>query len=152
MRVRHGCMHLYPEDIAELFNLVPVGTKVTIVNQPYLFGWQNDTLYMQAYAVMEDDPRDWNKNRERLLLPLMNSKTSAKLSDPSGWDGIRHLAELSRAVPVPVSDSGDGIDAVVSRALLVKNELPEGSNWEGKTELMIDEKTFNDLTGNQIAR
>jgi hypothetical protein len=27
----------------------------------------------------------------------------------------------------------------------VENTLPEGSNWDGKTGLLVDEKTFNDL-------
>ncbi|MBU5636867.1 L,D-transpeptidase family protein [Geomonas sp. Red69] len=34
MRVSHGCIHLYPEDILELFKRVPIGTRVVIVNQP----------------------------------------------------------------------------------------------------------------------
>ena len=32
-----------------------------VVNQPYVFGWRDGTLYMQAYAVMEDDSRNWDK-------------------------------------------------------------------------------------------
>ena len=31
------------------------------------------------------------------------------------------------------------------KALLVENMLPEGSNWDGQTGLLVDEKTFNDL-------
>jgi hypothetical protein len=27
----------------------------------------------------------------------------------------------------------------------VENILPEGSNWDGQTGLLVDEKTFNDL-------
>ena len=34
MRASHGCIRLYPEDIATLFETIPVGTKVTVVNQP----------------------------------------------------------------------------------------------------------------------
>ncbi|HSY96410.1 MAG TPA: L,D-transpeptidase family protein, partial [Steroidobacteraceae bacterium] len=37
MRSSHGCMRLYPEDIAVFYDLIPIGTKVTVVNQPYLF-------------------------------------------------------------------------------------------------------------------
>ena len=72
MRSSHGCMRLYPEDIAEFFDLIPIGTKVTVVNQPYVFGWRDGTLYLQAYAVMEDDSRDWDKNRKRLLANLLS--------------------------------------------------------------------------------
>lgn len=152
MRVSHGCMHLYPEDIAALFDLIPVGTKVTIVNQPYLFGWQGETLYMQAYAVMEDDSRDWSENREQLLSHLLDARTRKEISNQNEWDRIGTLSQSARAVPIPLVESDVGVDAVIAKAPVVKNVLPEGSNWDGKTELMIDEKTFNDVIGAQINR
>ncbi len=44
MRVSHGCMHLYPEDILQLYNMVPLGTEVRVVNQPFVFGWHRGRL------------------------------------------------------------------------------------------------------------
>ena len=41
MRVSHGCVRLYPEDIARLFPQVPVGTEVHIINEPYVAGWRD---------------------------------------------------------------------------------------------------------------
>jgi hypothetical protein len=29
--------------------------------------------------------------------------------------------------------------------VLVENTLPEGSNWDGKLGILVDEKTFNEL-------
>ncbi len=55
MRSSHGCIRFYPEDIAELYDEIPVGTKVTVVNQPFVFGWHDGALYVQAFPVMEDD-------------------------------------------------------------------------------------------------
>src|SRR6266403_6375031 len=55
MRSSHGCMRLYPEDIAVFFDLIPIGTKVTVVNQPYLFGSSDGALYLQAYALLVDE-------------------------------------------------------------------------------------------------
>jgi L,D-transpeptidase ErfK/SrfK len=152
MRSSHGCMRLYPEDIAVFFDLIPIGTKVTVVNQPYLFGWLDGTLYLQPYAVMEDDSRDWGKNRKRLLAHLLNPRVRKEISDQNNdidWQRVGDLAHSPRAVPVPVTGGGDGIDAVVSQSLLVDNVLPEGSNWDGKTGLLVDEKTFNELVGSQ---
>jgi L,D-transpeptidase ErfK/SrfK len=152
MRSSHGCMRLYPEDIAVFFSLIPIGTKVTVVNQPYLFGWRDGTLYFQAYAVMEDDSRDWSKNRKRLLAHLLNPKVRKEVSeqnDDIDWQRVGDLAHEPRAVPVPITGGHDGVDAVVSQSLLVQNTLPAGSNWDGKTGLLVDEKTFNDLVGGQ---
>ena len=152
MRSSHGCMRLYPEDIAVFYDLVPIGTKVTVVNQPYLFGSRDGTLYLQAYAVMEDDSRDWNKDRKRLLSRLLSPKLRKQISeDDNGidWQRVGDLAHSPRALPVPVNGGHEGVDSVVSDSLLVANTLPEGSNWDGKTGLLVDEKTFNDLVGGQ---
>jgi L,D-transpeptidase ErfK/SrfK len=150
MRSSHGCMRLYPEDIAVFFDLIPIGTKVTVVNQPYLFGWRDGVLYLQAYAVMEDDSRNWSKDRKRLLAKMLNPKLSAKISEHTNeidWDRVGELAHSPRAIPVPITGGLDGVDAIVGSSLLVENTLPSGSNWDGKSGLLVDEKTFNDLVG-----
>jgi L,D-transpeptidase ErfK/SrfK len=150
MRSSHGCMRLYPEDIAVFFDLIPIGTKVTVVNQPYLFGWRDGVLYLQAYAVMEDDSRNWSKDRKRLLAKMLNPKLGAKISEHSNeidWDRVGELAHSPRAIPVPITGGHDGVDAILASSLLVDNTLPSGSNWDGKSGLLVDEKTFNDLVG-----
>jgi len=149
MRSSHGCMRLYPEDIAVFFDMIPIGTKVTVVNQPYLFGWRDGTLYMQAYSVMEDDSRDWNQDRKRLLAHLLNPKLRVSIAehDEIDWQRVGELAHSPRAVPVPVTGDLGGVDAVIGGALLVENTLPEGSNWDGKSGLLVDEKTFKELLG-----
>jgi L,D-transpeptidase ErfK/SrfK len=148
MRSSHGCMRLYPEDIAEFFELIPIGTKVTVVNQPYLFGWRDGTLYLQAYAVMEDDSRNWTLDRKRLLANLLHPKQREKIAQHDAeidWERVADLAHAPRAVPVPITGGHDGVDGVIASAKLVENTLPQGSNWDGQSGLLVDEKTFNDL-------
>lgn len=48
-RVSHGCIRLYPGDIARLYPLVPLGTPVTIIDQPVKIGWVDDQLYLEAH-------------------------------------------------------------------------------------------------------
>ena len=50
LRVSHGCIQLYPEDIAPLFAAVPVGTPVIVVDQPYLAGVGPDGLVLEAHT------------------------------------------------------------------------------------------------------
>ncbi|HEX4153051.1 MAG TPA: L,D-transpeptidase family protein [Steroidobacteraceae bacterium] len=159
MRTSHGCMRLYPEDIAEFFDMIPIGTKVTVVDQPYLFGWRDGALYLQAYAVMEDDSRDWNKNRKRLLTNLMNPKQRAKIGHriegqdkDIDWQRVGDLAHTPRAVPVPVTGATGGLDEVLSKSLLVENTVPTGSNWDGKSGLLVDEKTYNEMISGKVDR
>ncbi|MGQ0428879.1 MAG: L,D-transpeptidase family protein [Gammaproteobacteria bacterium] len=55
MQVTHGCMRLYPEDIERLFGMVPVNTPVTIVNQPYKWGWHEGELLIEVHPPLAED-------------------------------------------------------------------------------------------------
>lgn len=48
-RVTHGCIRLYPEDIEHLYNIVPVGTALTVVDQPVKLGWVDGELYLEVH-------------------------------------------------------------------------------------------------------
>jgi L,D-transpeptidase ErfK/SrfK len=56
MRVTHGCVRLYPEDIETLYHQVPIGTPVHLVDQPYKAGWSDGALYFEAHPPFGDEP------------------------------------------------------------------------------------------------
>lgn len=53
-RVSRGCIRLYPEDIAWLFEHVRVGTKVKIVNKPVKIGQRDGRLYIEIHPGKVD--------------------------------------------------------------------------------------------------
>ncbi|GAB4265113.1 MAG: L,D-transpeptidase family protein [Methylomicrobium sp.] len=53
MQITHGCVRMYPEDIEQLYNLVPVGTPVRIVQQQIKVGWLENKLYIEAHPDLE---------------------------------------------------------------------------------------------------
>jgi L,D-transpeptidase ErfK/SrfK len=48
---------MYPEDIAALYDDIPIGTKVTVVNQPMLYGRRGEQVYLQSFPVFDDYPK-----------------------------------------------------------------------------------------------
>lgn len=50
-----GCIRMFPEDIEILYNLIKIGTQVTIVNEPYKIGWLNNQLYFEAHQPLQED-------------------------------------------------------------------------------------------------
>lgn len=56
-RVSHGCIRLYQEDIARLFEMIQRGTPVTIVNQPVKAAAIGDRVYLQVQDY-EESGRD----------------------------------------------------------------------------------------------
>jgi L,D-transpeptidase ErfK/SrfK len=148
LRSSHGCIRLYPEDIEQFFATIPVGTQVRVVNQPFLFGWQDGQLYLQASDVLEDDARDW-KNAERKLLTkslaVKLRKELAARNEEVNWDLVAGVAHSPRGIPVSISDGGPNLEQVLAQAPLVQNRVPEGSTWDGKTDLPMDEATFRQM-------
>jgi L,D-transpeptidase ErfK/SrfK len=55
MRVSHGCVRMLPEDVAWLFERIPVGTPVRIVNQPVKVGWEEGRLFLEVHPPLEED-------------------------------------------------------------------------------------------------
>jgi L,D-transpeptidase ErfK/SrfK len=47
-----GCIRLYPKDIKKVFETVPINTPVLIVDRPYVFGWDHDTLYFESHIPL----------------------------------------------------------------------------------------------------
>jgi L,D-transpeptidase ErfK/SrfK len=53
MRVTHGCIRMFPEDIEYLFGQIGIDTPVRIINEPVKIGWEGDRLVMEAHPVLE---------------------------------------------------------------------------------------------------
>ncbi|MDJ0813272.1 MAG: L,D-transpeptidase family protein [Woeseiaceae bacterium] len=53
MRVTHGCVRMFPEDIEFLFGKIDLKTPVRIVNEPVKMGWVGDELVMEVHPVLE---------------------------------------------------------------------------------------------------
>ena len=101
MQVTHGCIRLYPEDIAELFKLVPVNTQVNLIDQTNKVGWQRGTLYAERHAPLEgtDDPRDIDP----VVMDALIMAAVAGHSVEVNWPGVLRVFDQATGVPVPLS-------------------------------------------------
>jgi L,D-transpeptidase ErfK/SrfK len=160
MRVSHGCIRLYPEDIAGLFELVPVGTSVTVVNQPYLLGWDQDVLFVQAYGPLEDDERNWEHGPASLRKKGAKSRSAlwkriVAADARIDWERARAVSAQPAGIPVPVSTGHEAtLATILAGAPLVRNALPAGATWDGSEDQYADEKGFRELVseGQPVAR
>jgi L,D-transpeptidase ErfK/SrfK len=143
LRSSHGCIRLYPEDIERFYAMIPLGTKVTVVNQPFLFGWHQGQLQLQAYTVFDDDPRDWQKARKTLLTKSLSPRLQKLLKTEESaidWAAVSAVAHAPRGVVVPVSGEASTLDAVIAAAPVVQNRIPRGANWDGADEIRPGEE------------
>lgn len=59
MRVTHGCLRMYPEEVEKLFDQVAVGTPVQLVNQPIKLGWLADSLFIELHPPLEENENEY---------------------------------------------------------------------------------------------
>lgn len=134
MRSSHGCIRFYPEDIAELYDQIPVGTKVTVVNQPFVFGWDQEqsAMFVQAFPVLEDDDREHPQGAEALLTAGINDELSQKLQQHAAAVDLELLNQVvtkPRGIAIPVSRRNVTVESYLAAARHVENRVPEGANW-----------------------
>jgi L,D-transpeptidase ErfK/SrfK len=101
MQVTHGCIRLYPEDIAELYGLVPVNTRVNLVNQPSKVGWLRGTLYFERHPMLEGagdpDPDALGALKQAVATVVEGHPVEID------WAGVEHAFQVQSGVPAPVS-------------------------------------------------
>jgi hypothetical protein len=52
---------------------------------------------------------------------------------------------MLRGVPVPISQADGSVEQILAAAIKVQNRIPEGSTWDGTTDLPMDEGTFRQV-------
>ena len=146
MRSSHGCIRLYPEDIAHLFDTVPIGTPLRVVNQPLLFGRLGDDVLMQPVGALEDDPRDWANNARKLMEKSVPQSVRRLLKEKAlkiDWEHAHVLSADVRGVPVSILAPDATVEGEFLAARQVWNAVPEGANWDGV--IVVDEEKFQEL-------
>ena len=128
MRVTHGCIRMFPEDIEALYKTVPAGTVVQIVNQPVKLGWTSDgSLYLEAHAP----PLESNVDGENVEVANVGANevfqesplTSLMRAYIAATEQRR--VDLHWAVAEEVAQSGHGIPEFVSIPGTAKPAVPE---------------------------
>jgi L,D-transpeptidase ErfK/SrfK len=107
MRVTHGCIRMFPEDVEALFGMVPIGTPVYIVNQPYKVGWGPGGLYLEAHPPLEEHESDWSATE---LTRAYVAATEERGADVD-WRLAEEILDLGRGLPAFISTGAAEITA-----------------------------------------
>lgn len=115
MRVSHGCVRMYPEDIAKLFDSVPVGTPVRIVNQPYLAGWKGGQLYLEAHKPLAEEQHAWGNSVEPMAKLVKKAFAERAVPDSRiDWQIAEQQARSGLGFPVGISVGAWDIQQVIA--------------------------------------
>jgi len=102
MRVSHGCMRFYPEDIAELFDLVDVNTKVNIVNQPVKAGWFMGMLYLEVHPPLDEDEHIEQTLRHAAMEAINKARVGHEELGLVSGRAVKRAVLERQGIPVPI--------------------------------------------------
>ncbi|MDR4516646.1 MAG: L,D-transpeptidase family protein [Nitrosomonas sp.] len=110
MRVSSGCIRLYPEDIENLFDKVPLGTQVNIVNQPIKLGWVLNQLYIELHPPLEEDEAKYADYKQNVIDAINNFLAQKNSQARLSVDFEINYEALEKAIL-----EKNGIPALISR-------------------------------------
>jgi len=105
MSVTHGCVRLYPEDIAAFYPIVRVGTPVTIVNEPVLASLQDGQLYLEVHPPTNSDHKPVPPNFDQIsqIIDTAIGRNVVAID----WDKVRQVATAANGIPQLIGVQAD---------------------------------------------
>jgi L,D-transpeptidase ErfK/SrfK len=116
LAVTHGCIRMYPDDVAALFPLIPVGTQVRLINEPIKVAWVDGELLLEAHPPVDAQGQSFEPNLDQFseLLQLAVGDATVAIH----WDYAREILKKADGViatvgleaenpnsPAPVAES-----------------------------------------------
>ena len=127
MRVSHGCVRMFPEDIEFLFERIKVKTPVRIINVPVKIGWDGEELVAEVHPLLE------------AAQPLVD-------------ESLEQLEKLDADVELPVPDleSKDPLTYVTEQFIAATSERAGQLDWDRVEELVGRSDGIPEVVGVRI--
>lgn len=105
MAITHGCIRMYPEDVAALFPLVPVGTKVWLINDPVKVAYIDGELLLEAHPPVDAEGQSTEPDLE--LLSQLLDKALGNDTAAIHWDLAKETLQAANGMPAVVGLQAD---------------------------------------------
>ncbi|MCU7880169.1 MAG: L,D-transpeptidase family protein [Candidatus Thiodiazotropha sp. (ex Lucinoma aequizonata)] len=100
MRVSHGCIRLYPENVERFFEEVEVGMPVRIINVPFKAGWLNNELFVQVHPPLQEYIEERGNNYTKLVDAVIGKLGEDKRRP--NWDQLHSFIKEKTGIPMPL--------------------------------------------------
>jgi L,D-transpeptidase ErfK/SrfK len=100
LAVTHGCIRMYPEDVAALFAAISVGTKVWLISEPVKIAYVDGKLLMEVHPAVDGEGQS-----AEVDLKVMSQKLRLASGPDTAaihWDFTRKTLEAATGVPTVV--------------------------------------------------
>lgn len=103
-RASHGCIRMLPEDIDSLFHQVEVGTKVTIIHEPFKVGVQDGQLYFEAHQPFPEEYYTKGDSDEDMVVDALGTTTYPLADNPINTSEVKKLIKETYGYPVKITN------------------------------------------------
>jgi L,D-transpeptidase ErfK/SrfK len=96
LAVTHGCIRMYPDDVAALYPLIPVGTPVRLINDPVKVAWVDGELLLEAHPPVDAQGQSFEPDLDQFsdLLRAEVGNTTVAIH----WDYAREVLQKADGV------------------------------------------------------
>jgi L,D-transpeptidase ErfK/SrfK len=96
LAITHGCIRMYPEDVAALFPQLPVGTSVRLINVPVKVAWIEGELLLEAHPPVNAQGESFEPDVGHFsdLLRAAVGDTTVAIN----WDYAREVLQKANGV------------------------------------------------------
>jgi len=100
MAISHGCVRLYPEDIALLFKQIKLRSRVKLIHQPLLIGWEKNELYVQVYPSTDISKKHYRKLQKKFnkKLKLIEHSSTRQIN----WDKVDEVLTQKNGISTAI--------------------------------------------------
>ena len=109
LAVTHGCIRMYPDDVAALFPLIPVGTAVRLINEPIKVAWVDGELLLEAHPPVDAEGQSFEPDIDQFAEMLRTAVRDTTVA--IHWDYAREVLQKADGVIATVALEADDPNA-----------------------------------------
>jgi L,D-transpeptidase ErfK/SrfK len=106
MAITHGCIRMYPEDVAALFPLIATGTKVWLINEPVKVAYVDGELLLEVHPPVDAE----GQTTAEPNLDLLSQRLDKALGNSTAaihWDFAKQALQAANGIPTVVGLQAD---------------------------------------------
>jgi L,D-transpeptidase ErfK/SrfK len=100
---------MYPDDVASLFPMIPVGTAVRLINEPIKVAWVDGELLLEAHPPVDAEGQSFEPDIDQFAEMLRTAVRDTTVA--IHWDYAREVLQKADGVIATVALEADDPNA-----------------------------------------
>jgi L,D-transpeptidase ErfK/SrfK len=105
---------MFNNNVLALSKMVPVGTPVRIINEPYKFGISAGKVYLEAHTPLDDKGNPSVVDKHTAVINALLKRQDLANNLRMNWDMVRDVVAAEDGMPVEIAVPGAAPASMVS--------------------------------------